>query len=178
MPGPMMLIVDSPHSYFSYGDGNFYSTIHIPGAVAYSVRFDNRSSVNPIDKYYSSSNVVYDYLNIFQDSTYNSYWGSPFYSGLAGSDAWSPEHNLTIYASSFVLRFYANTQISPPPWGFKMYITPLTTMPGPMMLIVDSPHSYFSFGNGNFYSTISIPGAVAYSVRFDNRSSVNPIYRY
>jgi hypothetical protein len=45
-----------------------------------------------------------------------------------------------------------------------MYITPLTMMPGPRMLIVDSPHSYFSYGNGNFYSTISIPGAATAKV--------------
>eukprot|EP01037_Dinobryon_pediforme_P047472 gene47472-61661_t len=44
-----------------------------------------------------------------------------------------------------------------------MYITPLTEMPEPRLLIIDSPHSYFSYGNGNFLSTVSIPGAVAYS---------------
>ena len=102
-------------------------------------------------------------------STHTTYWGSPYYSGASNSGAWSPSNILTIYNSSFILYFH--TDSSDTTWGYKLYYTPILTGPIPVqeVLIVGSPHNYWA--SMDFYTTISIPGAAAYIVRFDNKSS-------
>lgn len=161
-----LLEIGSPHNY--WGNMNFYTTVAIPNAVAYSVWFDRLS--------YTESGSP-DYLSIYQDSTYSTFWGSPYYGGAAGSGAWNPDYNLTIYAATFVLHF--KTDSSSNFWGFKMYIHPHFTSadtPVQTLLLVGSPHYYWS--SMTFYTTIAIPNSAGYYVRFDNRSCTEKTYDY
>ena len=150
--------VGSPHNYWA--SMNFYTTVAVPNAVAYIIRFDELSS---------TESGYPDTLSIFKDSTYSTYWGSPYYGGLAGSGAWNPTYNLTVFASSFVLNF--RTDSSGSYWGFKLYITPIMNsedVPSQQLLLIGSPHPYWA--SMNVYTIVNVPNAVGYYVNFDNRT--------
>jgi hypothetical protein len=158
IPVQEVLIIGSPHNYWASID--VYTTICIPGATGYNIVFDDRSSTVSGDQ---------DYMTIFQDATHTTYWGSPYYAGPPSSGAWPSNNNLTIYSSSFVVRFHSDS--SGGSYGYRMYVYALSTPVIPMqeLLIVGSPHNYWN--SLDFYTAISIPGAAAYIIRFDNKSS-------
>eukprot|EP01034_Spumella_vulgaris_P033346 gene33346-41148_t len=165
LPVQEVLELDSPHSYWS--GLSFYTTVAIPGAYGYKVKFDSRTATE------TSCYAGCDYLNLYKDATYSAYWGSPYYAGLVGSGMWSTadsDYSLIVYAPSFIVHFSSGGGDTA--WGFKLYITPLMneTLPLQEVLELDSPHSYW--GQINYYTTVDIPGAYGYKVRFDQRSAI------
>eukprot|EP01038_Epipyxis_sp_PR26KG_P011790 gene11790-15777_t len=150
------IIIDSPHPYYR----NSYKTqVNVPGAVAYSILFDERCSI-------SLSTFYIDYMTI---STSTTIWGSPYYVGDNSSVIWTTNHSVMIYASWFTVYFAFYSGFSD--FGFKIFVTPHFTAPAPSKWILDSPHNceYWSF-----YFPINIPGAIGYYVQFDERSNVTP----
>ena len=137
-----------------------YTPVYVNGAIGYYVRFDNRSSTVSGDQ---------DYVSLYKNNAYNTYWGSPYYSGALNSGAWSPSDILTIYNSSFIVYFH--TDSSGTSWGYKLYYTPIFVGPIPVqeVLIIGSPHNYWA--SIDVYTTICIPGATGYNIVFDDRSS-------
>ena len=104
MPEPEMLIIESDHPYYKQWATDYmhyFEEINIPGAVAYHVRFDSKSSITERN----SNNGYKDQLTFFRDSHYNTYWGSPVYSGNSEHGPWNPDYNLTIYDSTFIIYF-------------------------------------------------------------------------
>ena len=154
------IISETAHPYTSGSKVN--TIITSPGAYGYYVQFDSQSETE-------SSKYSYAYLNIYKDNNKNSFWGSPYYCGLANTDAWNPKGKLIIYNSSFVINFLSYS--SSGYYGYKMYITPIYTSPLPQTteLQIDSAHNYLY--NFEYTSTISVPNALGYSIRFDNRSA-------
>ena len=117
---------------------DYKTTVSVPGATGYSVKFDALSSTG-----YS------DYVQLCQDKSCSSYWGSPYYSGYASTDAFGTKnsnYSLIIYNSSFVVHFYSYcaqyTCGDPTSYGFKLYASPLyeSVLPKTSVLVIDSPH--------------------------------------
>ena len=137
--------------------------IAVPGALGYKVRFDYRSSTQV-------STYAYAYLNLYQDATLTTYWGSPYYGGISSTGAWNSENTLIIYSSSFLANF--DCYLSYSYYGFKMYITPIyeTPLPQQVQLPQGSMHDYLS--KMNVYNNICVPGAVNYTVTFSAETSL------
>eukprot|EP01036_Dinobryon_divergens_P034180 gene34180-44160_t len=150
-----VIVEESNHPYSS--SQNTFKTFSVVGAVGYKVSFSNCSTASP------------DGLTFYTDSSHTNFWGSFRYSGDSKSGAWGSfdSYKLHIYAPSFVLNFYSNSNTVD--WGYLLLIEPImsdaemerTTME------VDSPHNYYD--GMNMYNVFSIPGAVGYSIKFDKR---------
>ena len=120
-------IVESQHPYTQ---GQTFTMISSPGAVAYHVRFDSQTSITkeePITGYK-------DHLTFFRNTSYSTFWGSRFYSGSAENELWNPDYNLTIYDSTFII-YFASFFGSSTDYGYKLYVYPLAAMPGPKILM-------------------------------------------
>jgi hypothetical protein len=107
--------VQSPHPYKN--NTLEYQPIQVPGAMAYSVVFDERSETE----------TVYDFIKFYQDEAYVAIWGSGKYSGgVDGSPKNWPgtggRNALIIPASTFIIMFKSNATICG--WGFKITIQP------------------------------------------------------
>ena len=155
-----VLIEESAHPYPN--SASYYNVIEYPSAVGYEIQFHPDCSI-----------LSPDGLIFYKDSTYTSFWGSFWYAGDVRSKAWGSEPNYTlkIYASSFILHFASTSSYND--WGYLIYITPIMSeeeLYVPSILEVDSPHDYFD--NMDMYNTISIPGAIGYSIKFDERGNV------
>lgn len=112
--GPLLQI-ESEHPYRH--NMNEYTTVSIPGAVSYSIKFHENTRTEPI----------YDYLKFFDDDTHTQYFGAGKYSGGShGSPCNWPglgtRPPLIIPASRFVIHFKTNGTVND--WGFCMQITP------------------------------------------------------
>jgi hypothetical protein len=116
-------VYESKHPYDN--DTDFLQVIEIPGAEAYSVVFDSRSSTER----------SCDYVTFFKDGERSAFWGRDKYSGgYDGSEKTfpgveprpfrAPLPPLIIPAESFVLYFHSDG--SNVDWGFKVIVTPCT----------------------------------------------------
>ena len=107
--------VESVHPY---ADNTITNTlVEVPGAQAYRITFDERSSTER----------TYDYVKFYKDDTLSEYWGEEKYHGGRGS---SSKHfpgvggvpSLVIPASRFVVHFFSDGSNND--WGFKFTATP------------------------------------------------------
>ena len=153
--------VDSPHNYWT--GMNYASTIAVPGAVAYAVHFDNKGATR---------SGITDYVNLYQDSTYSTYWGCPYFAGYLNSGAWNESNVYIVYDSSFIVHFTSSTTSSGTiGWGYSLWVTPLRNISEAPVLTTmqyNSPHNYWT--NINVYNDIFYPGATGYNVTFDASS--------
>ncbi|KAJ1421548.1 hypothetical protein B484DRAFT_121142 [Ochromonadaceae sp. CCMP2298] len=104
--GPMLQI-ESEHPYRH--NTNEYTTVSVPGAVSYCIRFDERTRTKPI----------YDFVKFYESETHTDYFGCGKYSGGTGMGT---RLALIIPASKFILHFKTNGSLSD--WGFCMQIVP------------------------------------------------------
>ena len=107
--------VESAHPYANSTDT--YTTIKVPGAEAYRVTFDERTSTQR----------TYDYLQFFKGDDHKEFWGADkYHGGRGGSSKHFPGVGgtppLLIPASRFVMHFH--TDESNDDWGFKFTATP------------------------------------------------------
>ena len=107
--------VESAHPYAN--STHTYTTIEVPGAEAYRVTFDERTSTER----------TYDYLQFFKSDDHKEYWGDEkYHGGRGGSSKHFPGVGgtppLLIPASRFVMHFH--TDESNDDWGFKFTATP------------------------------------------------------
>jgi len=114
-PGPM-LVIESEHPYRH--NTNEYTTVLIPGALSYSITFDENTKTE----------LIHDYLKFFDDDTHTEYFGCGKYSGgaLGSTRNWPGVEGrpaLNIPASKFILHFKTNGSVND--WGFRMFIVPM-----------------------------------------------------
>mmetsp|Transcript_8183 Transcript_8183/g.17879 ORF Transcript_8183/g.17879 Transcript_8183/m.17879 type:complete len:344 (-) Transcript_8183:253-1284(-) len=112
--GPMLQI-ESEHPYRH--NTNEYTTVSVPGAVSYCIRFDERTRTKPI----------YDFVKFYESETHTDYFGCGKYSGGTADTPcnWpgmGTRLALIIPASKFILHFKTNGSLSD--WGFCMQIVP------------------------------------------------------
>ncbi len=97
IPTPAQLQIDSPHDYADVSE--LLIPVSLPNAIGYYVRFDSKSATTSCKHY----------VSLCKDETCTTMWGSPYFTGSAGTvSTWNPTQNLTIYSSSFVIHFSTN----------------------------------------------------------------------
>lgn len=107
----------------------------------------------------------------YKDDSHNSYWGEDKYSGGRGGSTknfpgFESRPPLTIPAGRFVVHFHSDG--SNTDWGYKITVTPKVEPIDVPPLLLESSHPYVD--NMNTYDIIAVPGAVGYSVTFDEAS--------
>lgn len=112
--GPLLQI-ESEHPYRH--NTNEYTTVQVPGAVSYCIRFDEKTATEPI----------YDYVKFYDNETHTDYFGAGKYSGgTNGTPCNWPgvggRPPLIIPASKFIIHFKTNGSVND--WGFRMHIVP------------------------------------------------------
>ena len=107
--------VESVHPYADNNDS--YKIVEMPGAQAYRITFDERSSTE----------LTYDYVKFFKDDMLSECWGEEKYHGGRGS---SSKHflgvgttpSLIVPAGRFIVHFHSDGSNND--WGFKFTATP------------------------------------------------------
>jgi len=112
--GPLLQI-ESEHPYKH--NTNEYTTVQVPGAVSYSIRFTEETRTE----------AIYDFVKFYDNETHTEYFGSGKYSGgTNGSSCNWPgvghRPPLIIPASKFIIHFKTNGSVND--WGFRMQIVP------------------------------------------------------
>jgi hypothetical protein len=112
--GPLLQI-ESEHPYRH--NTNEYTTVQVPGAVSYCIRFHEDTKTEPI----------YDFVKFYDNETHTEYFGAGKYSGGTNGTScnWPGVGNrppLIIPASKFIIHFKTNGSVND--WGFRMHITP------------------------------------------------------
>lgn len=106
-------VVESSHPYSE--NTNDYLIVNVPGAVLYTVEFDEQSSTEK----------DFDFLRFYKDESKTSYWGAEKYTGghnftkrnFPGVGINPP---LIIPASSFIIFFHSDMSSSS--WGYKLKV--------------------------------------------------------
>jgi len=112
--GPMLQI-ESEHPYRH--NTNEYTTVSVPGAVSYCIRFDERTRTEPI----------YDFVKFYDNETHTDYFGAGKYSGGMNETPFNwpgigHRPPLIIPASKFIIHFKTNGVHND--WGFCIHIVP------------------------------------------------------
>jgi hypothetical protein len=112
--GPLLQI-ESEHPYRH--NTNEYTTVQVPGAVSYCVRFHEDTRTEPI----------YDFVKFYDNETHTEYFGAGKYSGGTNGTScnWpgvGGRPPLIIPASKFIIHFKTNGSLND--WGFRMHIVP------------------------------------------------------
>lgn len=112
--GPLLQI-ESEHPYRH--NTNEYTTVQVPGAVSYCVRFHENTRTEPI----------YDFVKFYDDETHTEYFGAGKYCGGTNGSTFNwpgvgGRPPLIIPASKFIIHFKTNGSVND--WGFRMHIVP------------------------------------------------------
>lgn len=110
------IVVQSCHPYKN--NTCEYTPIAVPGAISYTIRFDEQTKTE----------AIHDYVKFYTDDRHTEYWGCGKYSGGTNKGAcnWpgiGGRPPLVIPASRFVVCFRTNGSVTD--WGFRLYAQPL-----------------------------------------------------
>ena len=156
-----VVVIESPHEYENNMD--ILQTIEIPGAVCYKVTFDERSITE-------ESN---DYCRFYKAGSQSEVWGDSYSGSLFPGKNDTPP--LIINAPKFTFHFHSDGSVTK--WGYRITVSAVSEQEMfETPLIIESRHNYRD--DQDEYKEISISGASAYSITFDNRSRTERGYDY
>lgn len=110
------LILESDHPY--QNNVNDFSLVCIPGAICYTITFDEKTATEPI----------HDHIKFYRDEKHIDFYGAKLYSGglSGGTSNWpgiGDRPPLVIQANKFIVHFKSNGTVNG--WGFRMKVVPL-----------------------------------------------------